>query len=126
MPVGAAVEAGKEAVGLGLGIDLGDADAVAAVEQSHVDAGTADDNGIVPGEGGGFAEGVDDDRAGDIQLAVGEDDVAAVLERLAAGEGIERLAAENDGLADGEGLEAPEIGGDAEQQLAVPADAPVF
>ena len=65
-------------------------------------------------------------RAGDVEVAVGEDDVAAVLEGLAAGEGVEGLVAEDDGLADGEGAETLVVGRDAEQQRAVAADAPAL
>ena len=79
-PIGIVIEPGEKAVGIGVGEDLGDADAVAAAEQGHIDACAADDNGIVAAEGGGFAEGVNDHRAGDVKLAVREDDVAAVLQ----------------------------------------------
>ena len=65
-------------------------------------------------------------RAGDVEVAVGEDDVATVLEGLAAGEGVEGLVAEDDGLADGEGAETLVVGRDAEQQRAVAADAPAL
>ena len=125
-PIGIVIEPGEKAVGIGVGEDLGDADAVAAAEQGHIDACAADDNGIVAAEGGGFAEGVDDHRAGDVKLAVREDDVAAVLQGPAAGKGVERFAPKDDGLADGERLEALEVGGNAEQQRTVAADAPVF
>lgn len=115
---------GKKLSASGSGVDLGDVDAVAAGEERHVDAGTADDDGVVAAERGGCIERVGDLRAGDVEVAVGEDDVAAVLEGLAAGEGVEGLVAEDDGLADGEGAETLVVGRDAEQQRAVAADAP--
>ena len=108
-PVGAAVEAGKEAVSVRRGVYLGDADALAAVEQRHVDACAADDESVVPAEGDGLVKGVDDLRTGDAALAAGENDVAAVLEGLAAGEGVERFAPEDDGPADLKRLRSAEM-----------------
>ena len=126
VPVGIVVEIGEEAVGVRVGVDLGDIDAVAAGEQRHVDAGTADDDGIVAAESGSLIKRVGDLRAGNVKVAVGEDDVAAILEGAAAGEGVEGLVAENDGLADGERAETLVIVGNEEQQRAVAADAPAF
>ena len=47
VPVGAVVKTGEKAVRLRVGIHHGDKNAVAAVEQRHIDARPADDDGVI-------------------------------------------------------------------------------
>ena len=125
-PVGRGVEIGEEAVRLGTGLDCGDEHAVAIGEKRPIDARAADDDRVGSGKRCGLLNGVRDLRALDGEVAVAEDDIAAVGQRLAAGESGERPAAEDHGFAGRERAEALEVGGNAEQKLTVTANAPVF
>lgn len=55
----------------------------------------------------------------------GQDDILPVPEGTAAREGLQSLAAVDDGLVDGQLAEALEVRGDGHQQLAVLSDAPL-
>mgnify|MGYP002589474497 CR=1 FL=1 len=61
---------------------------------------------------------------GEVGVA-GDDDVAPVLQGLAAGEGLQGLAAQDHGAAHRQVPETLHVGGQVEEQAAFPADGPV-
>ena len=52
--------------------------------------------------------------------------IAAVGKSLAAGQGVKGLAAHNDGVAGGHGLEAAQVRGQAEQEISSLSDPPAL
>lgn len=118
----------EECVGIGAtGFDEGELEAVGAADGLAVDFGTADDEYLVGGgnKGDGFVDGVNDFGARGLEVgAAGHDDVAAAR-KCAFGERFEGLAAHDNGVAHGEGLEVAQVVADVESEAALAADGAV-
>lgn len=121
------VDDGEEGVAVGCGVDVGDVEGVGERKEGVVDLAAADDEdaGLVLDEVEGFFDGVDDFDAlyaggRVVVFAPCHDDVAPFGER--GGEGFEGGAPHDDGVVEGDLLEAAEVGGEVPGEFALVGD----
>ena len=132
LPAGQLVQIGEEGVGAGCGgVHLCQIHPLALTQQGGVYTAAADDPQLVLlgtlGQCQGGLGAGDDLHALPVEIHVaGDDDIAALGQGLAAGEGVQRLAAQDDGAVNGQGAEALHVRGQGEQQSPLMADGPVL
>lgn len=108
------VDGGEAGVGVGdVGVDFGDEEAVGEADGLGVDLSAADDEdfvGVGAAEGYGVGEGGGCLDAGSCPAGVAGDDDVAPAGEGAGGEGFKCAPAHDYGVAEGELLEAAEVG----------------